>query len=98
MTTVRSVSDESRLHEYPLDALDCRDHVHALLSSFSRYELDLQHNVARLEGIDEFKSVALLRRLADPIERSLWLLEGIATGIDGEQLPEWTPTFVKTAL
>src|SRR5579883_345389 len=58
--TIRVAAVESGLHDYPLDALTAHDHLHALLSSYSRYEQDTQHNTKAAEEIGDAETVELL--------------------------------------
>jgi starvation-inducible DNA-binding protein len=95
--TVRFVANESGLREYPLDAVDAHDHLQALLSSYSRYELDTWHNVRTAKDAGDRETAALLESISDWIERNLWFLEVnlelLAVGLHGGKLPEWTSSF-----
>jgi starvation-inducible DNA-binding protein len=95
--TVRFSANESALRDYPMDAFDARDHLEALLSSYSRYEWDTRNNIKALQEIQDFESVRLLQVILGSIERSLWFLEayleGMAIGLHGRKLPPWTSAF-----
>jgi len=95
--TVRFVAHESCLRDYPLDALDAHDHLEALLSSYSRYELDTRHNLKVTQEVGDFETAGLLQIISVSTERNLWFLEayleGIAIGLHGRKLPSWTATF-----
>jgi starvation-inducible DNA-binding protein len=95
--TVRFVASESNLPDFPTDAFDARDHLDALLSSYSRFEMDTQANIKSAKGIGDFETVRLLQMIAASIENDLWFLEayfeGIAVGLHGRKLPPWTPKF-----
>ena len=97
VATVRSVAHESGLRDYPVDVLDAHDQLEVLLSSYSRYELDTQHNMKGAREIGDSETVALLQVISVSIENNLWLLEayleGIAVGLHGRKLPAWTSTF-----
>jgi starvation-inducible DNA-binding protein len=96
IATVRSVADESGLRHYPTDVLDAHDQLEALLSSYSRYELDTQHNMKAAREIGDSETAALLQVIGVSIENNLWFLEayleGIAIGLHGRKLPSWTST------
>ena len=95
--TVRIAAYESNLHDYPLDALGAQDHLEALLSSYSRYELDTRHNLKAAQEIGDSPTVALLEVISGSIERNLWFLEAYleatAVGLHGRKLPQWTSAF-----
>jgi starvation-inducible DNA-binding protein len=93
--TVRSVALESNLRDYPTDALDAREHLEALLSSYSLYELNTRHNMKAAQAIGDLETTQLLELILISIEKNLWFLEayleGIAVGLHGGKLPQWTP-------
>ena len=82
-----SVAHESGLRDYPADVFDARDQLDALLSSYSRYELDTHHNLKSAQEIGDSESAALLQVISDSVENNLWFLEayleGIAVGLHG---------------
>ena len=92
IATVRSVADESGLRHYPADVLDAHDQLETL--SYSRYELDTQHNMKTAKEIGDSETIALLQVIAVSIENNLWFLEayleGVAIGLRGRKLPSWT--------
>src|SRR5262249_11230269 len=96
VATVRSVAHESGLRDYPGDILDSRDQLEALLSGYSRYELNTQRNMKAAREAGDAGTVALLLRILTTIENDLWFieayLEGIAVGLHGTKLPAWTST------
>jgi starvation-inducible DNA-binding protein len=100
VATVRSVAHESGLRDYPDDALDSRDQLEALLSSYSQYELDTQQNLKTAGELGDSGTVQLLRSISISVENSLWFLEayleGVAVGLHGRKLPAWTSTFPST--
>src|SRR5262249_53093859 len=60
VATVRSVAHESGLRDYPGDILDSRDQLEALLSGYSRYELNTQRNMKAAGEAGDAGTVALL--------------------------------------
>jgi starvation-inducible DNA-binding protein len=94
VATVRSVAAESSLRDYPADVVDARDHLGALLSAYSRYELNTRYNMKAIQELGGFESVALLQVVLGSVENNLWFLEayweGIAIGLHGRKLPVWT--------
>ena len=96
VATVRSVAHESGLRDYPGDVLDSRDQLDALLSGYSRYELDTQRNLKAVREAGDAATAALLQRILAMTENNLWFieayLEGIAVGLHGRKLPTWTST------
>jgi starvation-inducible DNA-binding protein len=97
VATVRSVAHESGLRDYPVDAFDSRDQLEALLSSYSRYELDTQQNMRTAGELGDSGTVELLQSMLVSVENNLWFLEayleGVAVGLHGRKLPAWTSTF-----
>jgi len=95
--TVRFVARESSLRDYPLDALNAYDHLHALLSSYSRYEWFTRHNMKTTQHIGDSETEQLLKRISAAIEKNLWFLEayleGVAVGLHGRKMPKWTSAF-----
>jgi starvation-inducible DNA-binding protein len=98
--SVRFAASESNLRDYPLDALEAQDHLKALLSGYSRYELDTRRNLDTAEAEGDLETVKLLCAILVSIEKSLWFLEayleGIAVGLHGRKLPAWFSTFGDT--
>jgi hypothetical protein len=74
----------------------------ALLSSYSRYEMDTQANIKSAKEIGDSETIRLLEAIALSIENDLWFLEayfeGIAVGLHGRKLPLWTPKFDRDEL
>jgi starvation-inducible DNA-binding protein len=97
LTTVRFAAHASHLRDYPSDALDSRDHLEALLSGFSRYELDTQHNRSAAKEAGDLETGKLLAVISVAIEKNLWFLEayleGIAVGLQHTHLPPWRSAF-----
>jgi starvation-inducible DNA-binding protein len=100
LTTVRFAARASHLRDYPLDALDPRDHLEALLSGFSRYEFDTQHNRSAAKKAGDLETDKLLAVIAVAIEKNLWFieayLEGIAVGLQPAHLPQWRSAFQRS--
>jgi starvation-inducible DNA-binding protein len=96
IATVRSVADESGLRDYPEGILDAHEQLEAMLSSYSRYELDTQQNIKAAQEMGDPGTIALLQLISASIENNLWFLEayleGIAVGLHGRKLPSWTST------
>ena len=94
VATVRFVAQESRLRDYPLDALDGHEHVEALLSSYARYELETCHNRKAAQELGDSGTAGLFQVILASVENNLWLLEayleGMAVGLHGGKLPPWT--------
>jgi len=94
VATVRSVAHESGLRDYPRDILDSHDQLDALLSAYSRYELDTQRNLKTAYEAGDTTTAALLQHMLATTENNLWYLEayleGIAVGLHGRKLPAWT--------
>lgn len=94
VAAVRSVAHESGLRDYPGDILDSHDQLDALLSAYSRYELDTQRNLKAAREAGDTATAGLLQRILATTENNLWFieayLEGIAVGLHGRKLPAWT--------
>jgi starvation-inducible DNA-binding protein len=94
--TVQVVAHESHLRDYPLDVFSVHEHLRALLSSYSRYELDL-HNI--MNAVKHFRDAAserLLEVMRRSTETDLWFLEvhpeSLAVCLR-DKLPAWSPAF-----
>jgi starvation-inducible DNA-binding protein len=96
VANVRSVAHESGLRDYPVDVLDAHDQLQALLSSYSRYELNTRHNLKSALEMGDSATAEVLQLISVSIENDLWFLEayleGIAVGLHGRKLPLWTST------
>ena len=94
--TVRLAARETKLAPYPLDALDAKDHLKALLSSHSRYALDTRQNLETVREIGHSEIPALFVIVLTSIESNLWFLEayleGVAAGNQAAKLPHWNST------
>ena len=97
VATVRYVANESALRDYPADVLDAREQLDALLSSYSRYEKETQHNLKAAREAGDAKAADLMQIMLASIENDIWFLEayleGIAVGLHGRKLPAWTSRF-----
>ena len=96
ITTVRYVAGQSGLREYPLNAVDARDQLEALLSNYLRYELDTLQNMRAAREIGDSSMSLLFQVILSSIENNLWFLEtyleGINDGLSAIELPAWTST------
>jgi DNA-binding ferritin-like protein len=96
ITTVRYVAGQSGLREYPLNAVDARDQLEALLSNYLRYELDTLQNMRAAREIGDSSMSLLFQVILSSIENNLWFLEtyleGINDGLSASELPAWTST------
>ena len=94
VASVRFVATESGLRDYPADVVDARDHLEALLSSYSRYELNTRQKMKAIRELGGSESAVLLQAVLGSVENNLWFLEayleGIAVGLHGRKLPVWT--------
>ena len=95
--TVRFAAAESNLRDYPVDALDAHDHLEALLSSYSRYELDTRYHMKAAQEDKDSETAGLLQAILVSIENNLWFLEacleGVTIGHQATKLPRWTSAF-----
>jgi starvation-inducible DNA-binding protein len=94
VATVRLVSKESRMRDYPVDALTAREHLEALLSSYSRYELNARENLLTAQTLEDPDAITLIQQILTSVEKNLWFLEasleGVAVGVSSTKLPSWT--------
>ncbi|PYS01210.1 MAG: DNA starvation/stationary phase protection protein Dps [Acidobacteria bacterium] len=95
--SVRIAAQRSSLRNYPADALEAHDHVEALLSSYSKYEVGALKATKDIEELRDFQTVGLLLEICNAVEKNLWFLEAyleaIAVGSTGGRLPRWTSAF-----
>jgi DNA-binding ferritin-like protein len=82
------------MRDYPVDALTAREHLEALLSSYSRYELNARENLLTAQTLEDPDAITLIQQILTSVEKNLWFLEadleGVAVGVSSTKLPSWT--------
>ena len=95
--TIRIATQHTHHQPYLVEATDPRGHLHALLSSYSKYDSAARNVMKSVERMGDPITHSLLQKLNFAVERNLWLLEthleAIVSGLQGRKLPEWTPAF-----
>src|SRR5215510_3691145 len=94
--TVQVVAHESHLRDYP-DAFNVHEHLRALLSSYSRYELHLHNIMNAVKDSNDAESERLLEIMRRSTETDLLFLEvhleSLAVCLHDMKLPAWSPVF-----
>lgn len=95
--TIRIATQHTHHQPYLAEATDSRGHLHALLSSYSKYDSAARKIMKSVERMGDPITHSLLQKLSLAVERNLWLLEthleAVVAGLHGRNLPEWTPAF-----
>lgn len=74
--TLQAISHGSRLADYPLDALDGRDHLWALLSaSLARFAQSSREAIASAGDTGDAVTVDLLTQISRRVDTLLWKVE-----------------------
>ena len=73
--TLQAISHGSRLADYPLDALDGRDHLWALSASLARFAQSSREAIASAEDTGDAVTVDLLTQISRRVDTLLWKVE-----------------------
>ena len=72
--TVRVASSTSRLDEYPLDALESRVHVDALVDRYGDYTSRVRHAIKKAEKLGDQDTADLYTSVSRAMDKALWML------------------------
>ena len=72
--TVRVASSISRLDEYPLDALESRVHVDALVDRYGDYTSRVRHAIKKAEKLGDQDTADLYTSVSRAMDKALWML------------------------
>jgi DNA-binding ferritin-like protein len=93
--TIRLSAHQS--HTRPPEIVDGREQLRSLLSGYMKYDFAARKIMKSIQELGDSETNALLSLIGVSIERNIWLLEtylqATAAGLDGRNLPQWTPAF-----
>jgi len=72
--TIRIASSTSRLEEYPLDALESRAHVDALVDRYGDYTSRVRHAIKKAEKLGDQDTSDLYTSVSRAMDKALWML------------------------
>ena len=72
--TIRVASSTSRLDEYPLDALESRVHVDALVDRYGDYTSRVRHAIKKAEKLGDQDTADLYTSVSRAMDKALWML------------------------
>jgi starvation-inducible DNA-binding protein len=75
MGTVRMAAEHSRLPEYPIDAIDGKAHVAALVERFGRSAGNIRSAIGEADEMGDPSTADLYTEISRVIDKRLWFLE-----------------------
>jgi starvation-inducible DNA-binding protein len=75
MGTMRIAARDSRIDEYPLDAVDSLEHVEALAARFASYAATTRAAIDQAIRLDDQSTADLFTDISRNMDKSLWFLE-----------------------
>jgi len=72
--TIRIASSSSRLDEYPLDVLESRAHVDALVDRYGDYTSRVRHAIKKAEKLGDQDTADLYTSVSRAMDKALWML------------------------
>jgi len=75
MGTMRIAARNSRLDEYPSDAVDSLEHVEALATRFASYAATTRAAIDQALRLDDQSTADLFTEISRSMDKSLWFLE-----------------------
>ena len=72
--TVRVAGATSELDEYPLDALDSKTHVNALVDRYGEYTSRVRHAIRTAEKLGDQDTADLYTSVSRAMDKALWML------------------------
>ena len=76
--TARMVAERSTLKEYPVTAVDCRDHVEALSSALAAFGKIARKGIDDANGFGDLDTADLFTEVSRGIDKWLWFVEAHA--------------------
>jgi starvation-inducible DNA-binding protein len=73
--TARMAAAASRLPEYPLDAIDSRQHVEALAERYAHLAKTTRAAIDRADELEDLDTADLFTEVSRDLDKSLWFLE-----------------------
>ncbi len=73
--TARIAADNSILPEYPLDAVDGKEHISALAERFAIYGEHLRSGIEQTDKLGDADTADLYTEISRAIDKRLWFLE-----------------------
>jgi starvation-inducible DNA-binding protein len=75
MGTIRAASAASSLAEYPLEALDSKIHVDALVDRYDEYTRRIRKAVRKAEQLGDQDTADLYGTISRAMDKALWMLK-----------------------
>jgi starvation-inducible DNA-binding protein len=72
--TIRAAGAASQLEEYPLDAMDSRIHVDALVERFGEYTSRVRQAIRKAEKLGDQDTADLYTSVSRAMDKALWML------------------------
>ncbi|MEM9007569.1 MAG: DNA starvation/stationary phase protection protein Dps [Cyanobacteria bacterium P01_F01_bin.86] len=73
--TAREAASNSLLSEYPLDAVDGKDHVTALADRYAAYAKHVREAIDKADELGDADTADLYTEISRTIDKRLWFLE-----------------------
>jgi starvation-inducible DNA-binding protein len=73
--TARIAAKESRLKEYPLEAVDAQDHVKALSSAIAAFNQHARKAIDETDSLGDAVTADMLTQIVRGLDKQLWFVE-----------------------
>lgn len=82
--TLQSVSAQSQLREYPLDAGDWRSHVQSMQDALATFGRGVRKAIADATALNDSDTADLFTEVSRGVDKSLWMVEAHVQGAPAE--------------
>lgn len=83
--TARVAAKESRLKEYPVQAVDAQEHVHALSDALAAFNFHARRAIDETAGLGDAVTADMLTGIVGGLDKHLWFIEShLAPASPGE--------------
>jgi starvation-inducible DNA-binding protein len=72
--TIREAANASQLEEYPVDALDSKVHVYALVDRYGDFTSRVRHGIHKAEKLGDQDTADLYTSVSRAMDKALWML------------------------